>query len=94
MQLKTLKNNTEASEKHMSSQYKTSYRTIESHSPKSYPEVHAVSDIVSGRCESLKNVQKYRLLMHQEIKDILKKHMFTIDRKALPDRWTLTREEE
>lgn len=63
-------------------------------SMKSHMEVQTVTDIAKGLTESLKNVQKYRLFMHEEIKDILKRPTFTIDRKAMPDRWTLTREED
>jgi len=57
-------------------------------------EAHAVSDIVTGLCENLKNIHNYRLFMHEEIKDILKRQMVTVERKVIPDSWTLTREED
>ena len=94
MQSKILKNNWEASEKHMSSQHKTFCSTIAGHPPKSYSEAHTVSDIANGLCESIKNVHTYRLSLHEEIKDILKRHISPLDIKAMPDNWTLTREED
>jgi hypothetical protein len=36
-------------------------------------QVYAVSHIVDGLCENLKNVHHYRLLLQEEIKHILKK---------------------
>ena len=42
-------------------------------SMKSHMEVQTVTDIAKGLRESLKNVQEYRLLMHEEIKNILKR---------------------
>jgi len=93
MQSKPSKNDTEDSEKRIGLQYKAPY-SVTGNNMKSRSEVHAVSDIVLGLCESLKNVQNYRLFMHEEIKDILKRHSFAIDRKAMQDSWTLTREED
>lgn len=93
MRSKTSKNNMEASEEHMGLQFKAPY-SVTGNKMKLHPEVHAVSDIVNGLCESLKNIHNYRLFMHEEIKDILKRPTFTIDRKAMPDRWTLTGEED
>ena len=61
---------------------------------KSHMEVQTVADIAKGLRESLKNVQEYRLFMHEEIKDILKRPTISIDRKAMTDSWTLTREED
>ncbi len=72
MQLKTLKNDMEASEERIGLQYKAPY-FITGNQMKPYPKAHAVCDIVSGLCESLKNIHNYRLFMHEEIKDILKR---------------------
>jgi len=78
MQSKTSKNNMEASEEDMGLQHKAPY-SVTGNQMKPHPEVHAVCDIVSGLCESLNNVQNYRLFMHEEIKDILKRHSFIKD---------------
>jgi hypothetical protein len=85
---------TGGSEEDMGLQHKASWGSVTGNQMKSRSEVHAVSDIVLGLCESLNNVQNYRLFMHEEIKDILKRHSFTIDKKAIQDSWTLTREED
>jgi hypothetical protein len=94
MQSKTSKNNMEASEEHMGLQYKAHYDSLIGNQMKPHPKTHTVSCIVNGLCESLKNIHNYRQFMHEEIKDILKRHTFTIDIKAMPDNWTLTREED
>jgi hypothetical protein len=85
---------TEASEEHMGLQYKAPYDSLIGNQMKPHPEVHAVCDIVSGLCESLKNIHNYRQFMHEEIKDILKRQISPLDIKAMPDNWTLTREED
>lgn len=61
---------------------------------KPHRDVQTVTEIAKGFRESLKNVQNYRLSMHEEIKDILKKQVVTFDRKALPNSWSPPREEE
>jgi hypothetical protein len=92
MRSKTLKNSTEASLEHTGFQFR--YPWASATGPEIRQQANAVSDIVSGLCESLKNVQKHRLLMHEEIKNILNNHMVTVDRTTIPDRWTFKREED
>ena len=85
---------TEVPMEHIGLQEQITADATTGNSMKSHMEVQTVTDIAKGLRESLKNVQKYRLFMHEEIKDILKRPTFTIDRKAMPDRWTLTGEED
>jgi len=64
---------TEASEEHMGLQYKASYGSVTGNQMKPHQAAHAVSDIVSGLCESIKNIHNHRLFLREEIKDILKR---------------------
>ncbi|MCJ7484512.1 MAG: hypothetical protein MUO31_16300 [Thermodesulfovibrionales bacterium] len=64
---------TEASEEHMGLQYKAPCGSVTGNEMKSHMEVQTVTDIAKGLRESLKHVQEYRLFMHEEIKDILKR---------------------
>jgi hypothetical protein len=57
----------------MDSSYKAFGDTVASNELEPSLQVYAVSHIVNGFCESLKNVHNYRLSMHEEIKDILKR---------------------
>jgi hypothetical protein len=72
MRSEILKNSTEASPEHKGLQFR--YPWAFARGPEIRQKANAVSDIVNGLCESLKNVQKYRLLMHEEIKNILNNH--------------------
>lgn len=77
MQSQPSKNNMQAFEEYIGVHYKGPSDSGSDIEMKLHPEVHAVIDIVSGLCASLKKVQNYRLFMHEEIKDILKRQVFT-----------------
>jgi hypothetical protein len=85
---------TEVPAEHIGLQEQITADATTGNSMKSHMEVQTVTDIAKGLRESLKNIHDYRKFMHEEIKDILKRPTFTIDRKAMPDRWTLTGEED
>jgi hypothetical protein len=73
MQSKTSKNNMEAPVERieLQDQFLPDAAAVSSKNP--HREVLSVADIAKGLRESLKNVHNYRLSMHDEIKDILKR---------------------
>jgi len=64
---------TEVPVEHIGLQYQITADTTTGNSMKSHMEVQTVTEIAKGLRESLKNIQQYRLFMHEEIKDILKR---------------------
>ena len=70
---------TEVSVEHIGLQDLITADATTGNSMKSHMEVQTVTDIAKGLRESLKHVQEYRLFMHEEIKDILKRHTFIKD---------------
>ena len=85
---------TEVPVEHIGLQEQITADATTGNSMKSHMEVQTVTDIAKGLRESLKNIHDYRQFIHEEIKDILKRQMVTVERKVIPDSWTLTREED
>jgi len=94
MQSKTSKNNAEVSGECMGLQNEFACETSTASELKPYRRVHPIPRITNGLSENLKNVQKHRLLMQEEIKNVLKKLMFATDSKTMPANMTGTRKEE
>lgn len=61
---------------HMKLQDRFPNYSITGNSMKTGKDAQTLTDIAKGLRESLKNVQEYRLFMHEEIKGILKKQVF------------------
>jgi hypothetical protein len=94
MQSKTSKNNTETPVACLGLQDTGACYTATVPQTPPRPEVHPVSQIARGLCENLRNVQKHRLLMQEEIKNVLKNLMFGADSKAMPSAPTGTPKEK
>jgi len=61
---------------------------------KPYTRVTPLYSITNGLCENLRNVQRYRLQMHEEINHALTKLMFGTDRRSMLTTLTGMRKEE
>jgi len=94
MRSKTLKNDAEASGDGMGIQDKSSHDTAAGSKMKLYQSVYPVSRIANGLSENLKNVQKHRLLMQEEINHVLGRLMFGTNVRAVPATPTGTVREE
>jgi hypothetical protein len=84
MQSKTSKNSTEASIELMGLQNDSASATGTASELTQCLRGYPVSRIARGLRENLKNVQKHRLLMQEEINDALRKLMFTSDSNTMP----------
>jgi hypothetical protein len=73
MQSRHSKNNEDTSGECMGLRGTSACNAVPVSEMKPYLRDHPVSRIANGLSENLKNVQKHRLLMHEEIRDILKR---------------------
>jgi hypothetical protein len=61
---------------------------------KRYLRIHPVSRIANGLSDNLKNIQKHRSLIQEEINDILGRLMFFTEGRSVAVSLTETKEEE
>jgi hypothetical protein len=94
MQSKTSKNNSDSSGGCMGLQELSACDTAPASEMDPYLRVHPVSRIVSGLSENLRNVQKHRSLIKEEINDVLEKLMFSKEGRHMAANLTGTKKEE
>ena len=94
MQSKTLKNNTESSGECMGLRGTSACNVVLALEMNPYLRVHPVSRVASGLSENLRNIQKHRSLIKEEINDILEKLMFSTEGRHLAANLTGTKREE
>jgi len=85
-----LKNNMASSEERIGLQYKAPY-LVTGNEMMPYSGAYAVSRIANGLSENLRNVQKHRLLIQQEINDLLEKLMFSMEGRSVAANLTRTK---
>jgi hypothetical protein len=94
MQSRPSKNNAEASGECMTFQAISACNAVSALELKPYLRINPVLEIANGLRENLRNIQKHRSLIKEEINDILEKLMFSTEGRHMAANLTGTKKEE